>query len=255
MLNKMDLKTRIKELFCEETTMAPADFGGGSGGGGKSGLHVNLDEKDSARRNKDRRRKMIERKREKMLKGKQKAAEKGEGQPVDPRELLLGEFKLTLKESFVNKLMEYVITRKSAALREAVELMNEYPNLKKYVIEKSQRVLPKKPFCVYACRESSLTVEVGSAGKRSGNGPHLWCLSKHGASQNNNMLESFYIMEARITPNHALLYIPAFTDDMEKLIFSGKIEEPNENVLRNARRQNEVLLPGNINQGLIVEIH
>jgi hypothetical protein len=61
-------------------------------------------------------------------------------------------------------------------------------------------------------------------------------------------------MEAKITPDKVLIYLPAFSKDIEKLIFNGKIHEPESNVVRKAKNLNEVVLPQNIDTGLVLEI-
>lgn len=248
----MDLKNKIKELFIE--SMTGADPFSNSGGGGKNGTVVNMGDKDSANRRDDTRRKRVERERAKRLKGKKSGKTVKNEEPIDPRSLLLGEFRFTLKESFINKLIEYVVTRKTSILRDALDLMEEYPQLKKHIIEESKKALPERGFSVYVCRESTLNEEIGSAGERTGNGPHRWYLSEMSAVSHKGGLESYYVMEAKVNPSHTLLYVPAFTKDMEKLILSGKIDEPNDNVLRLARKMGEIVLVPEVNQGQIIRL-
>jgi hypothetical protein len=168
---------------------------------------------------------------------------------------LEGEMRLNLKETFLKHLVEYVSTRKSKPMREALKLMDEYPKLKRYAMRKSHQALPTRGFAVYAVRESTMTEEIGSPGYRSGDNAHNWCLNKQQAKRNTDVSDSYYILEAKILPKHVLLYLPAFASELEEFIYEGKIQEPEANIVRMAKQQNEAILPSNIDTGLIVEVH
>ena len=59
--------------------------------------------------------------------------------------------RFSLKEAFLANLMEYIVTRKSKPILEAVKLMEEYPKLKKYVTKKSREALPNRGFLCISC--------------------------------------------------------------------------------------------------------
>jgi hypothetical protein len=42
---------------------------------------------------------------------------------------------------------------------------------------------------------------------------------------------------------------------LEEFIHSGKVAEPTTNILRKARSRSEILLPGNINEGLVIHVN
>lgn len=248
-----NLENKIRELLFEGTMVSPADPGSGAGGG-KIGFKVNETDKKSAYRRKDARRKRRERSREKN--GKQKDQEEIYVEtPEEKRARLNGQMKLSLKETFINDLMEYASTRRSKPMKDALSLMEEYPKLKRYVIEQSKKILPTRSFNAYSVRESTMNEEVGSPGYRSGSNPHNWCLCKEQAKKNYGAANSYYVMECKILPKHVMIYLPAFTKEIENLIYSGKIDEPEQNVIRMIKQQNEVILPGDIDTGLIVEVH
>lgn len=212
-----------------------------------------------AKQKEDRERKMEERaqgKNLKPLKEKKKTTKKEE--EIDPREIareqrkqLKGEMRLTPKELVVSHLIEYVETRRSKPMLEIFELLDEYPKLKKYVKEMSKKKLPKNEFAVYSGRER-LDEEVGSEGKRAGDNPHNWYMSQFTARESADV-DDGYLIETKVTPDDVLLYIPAFTKLMEKCILEGLVEEPESNVLRKAKKQNELILPAKFNTGLIME--
>ena len=251
----MEIEEKIRKILFEQTMTAPADPGSGAGGG-KVGVRANLEDKPSTLRKKDARRKRRERSREKAISGLPKPKKvQDEAKEMDPRANLQGPMRLTLKETFLSSLVEYITTRKSRPILEAITLMEEYPKLKKFVTKKSRDSLPTRGFSVYAVRESTMNEEVGSPAYRTGTNAHNWCLNKSQAKRNSRLNEGYYIMEAKILPNHVLLYLPAFASDIENFIYEGKLmEEPQTNVLRMIKQQNEVILPSEIDTGLVVEI-
>ena len=225
--------------------------------GGTTGFHPTVAETPEHTKLKDARRKRRERQGEQRV-NRLKLADKKDanGDPIPlphPRETLQSELRLTLKEAFGVYLMEYVMTGKSSYIADAVALMEEYPALKTFVRETSQKALPKQAFSVFSAREH-FDEEVGSVAYRSGEHARSWYLTPHHAKDNTKHFENHMVMEAKITPDKVLIYVPAFTNLMEKLVFDGKIEEPMENVVRKARSKNELILPPSVDSGLIVEV-
>lgn len=252
----MEIEEKIRQALFEQTMVAPADPGSGAGGG-KVGVRANLEDKPSTLRKKDARRKRRERAREKAISGAVKESKvSADAQEIDPRANLEGPMRLTLKEAFLSNLVEYVTTRKSRPILEAIALMEEYPKLKKFATKKSREALPNRGFSVYAVRESTMNEEVGSPAYRVGPNAHNWCLNKSQARRNSDASDSYYVMEAKILPNHVLLYLPAFASEIENFIYEGKLmEEPQANVVRLVKQQNEAILPPDIDTGLVIEVY
>jgi len=180
---------------------------------------------------------------------------------VDPKEIvkqqrrnLKGGLRLTPLETFAAKLIYYIETKKQKHIIEAIELMEDYPKLGKYVKEQSKKILPKYEFCVYAGRER-LDEEIGQISQRSDGDYHNWTLSKESVKYVFNESESPYTMECKIVPDDVIIYIPAFTQLMENVILEGLIEEPSKNVIRDAKKQEEIILPGKYNEGYIIGVN
>lgn len=233
------IRNKFKEIFNESM-------------GGITGFHPGVNATPKLQQLKDRKRKKIERQggqRQNKLKESKKTKD---DVPPDPRLNLSGELRFNVLESFINNVIGYLDTNKSRYMMEAFSLLEEYPKLKEYVKEKSLEGLPKNSFSVFSARER-FNEEKGQPGYRTGDNPHNWSLTKHQARQNAALVEKAIIIEAKISPDKVILYVPAFTKLMEKLILSGKIEEPKTNVIRKAKLQNEVILPQSINTGLIIE--
>lgn len=228
--------------------------------GGLTGYARTIEKTPELHKHKDARRKRRERQGEQRLKEikkshekTEKAKNKGEAIP-DPRLNFTGELRYTPKEAFLVHLVEYLNTGKSKHMMNALKLMEEYPVLAKYIKEKSQKELPHQPFSVYSVREH-MDEEVGSPAYRSGDNPHNWYLTIPCAKDNCDHLHDHYVMEAKISPDKALIYLPAFSKDIEKLIFSGKIQEPETNVVRKAKSLHEIILPSHIDSGVVVEVN
>lgn len=211
----------------------------------------------------DARRKVIERERDKknrLIKGVQKDISKKveKGIEVDPivetQKAMSGHFRFSLKESFINSLMEFVSTGKKSHLNECLTLMEEYPKLKQYVTDRSKKSLPDRGFCVYSTRESSLNEKVGDPAYRSGASHKLWFLNKESAVNHaNSKHDAYVVFEAKVLPTHILIYVPEFTKDIEQLIYSGKVDEPAENVVRKAKSCMAAVLSKDVESGIIVE--
>lgn len=224
--------------------------------GGLTGFDPGVADTPALQRHKDVLRKKKDRQgdqRMNRLKTESKKSKKDDVPPPHPREFLANELRLTLKEAFGVYLAEYLSTGKSKYVMEAIKLMEEYPALNQYVKETSQKSLPKQSFCVYSTREH-LDEDVGSVAYRSGSKPHNWYLTAHQAKENSTHLDDHMVMEAKITPDKVLIYVPAFNQLIEKLIFDGKMEEPTSNILRIAKTKGEVILPPSVDSGLIVEV-
>jgi len=224
---------------------------GGATGFSRTGEDTPLQHKnDDARRKRKERQGKQRLNKIKSLKDKSKAKD---DDIIDPRLNMHGELRYTPKEAFLVHLVQYLHEGKSKHVMNALRLMEEYPNLAKYVRETSSTSLPRQAFSVYALREH-FNEEVGSPAYRSGDNPHNWFLTVPCAKENCNHLDRHIIMEAKITPDKVLFYLPAFSKDIENLIFSGKIEEPEINVVRKAKNLQELILPGNIDTGMVIEI-
>jgi hypothetical protein len=240
----MNLKEKLKQLLNESA-------------GGITGFNHGVQDKPSLQRSDDARRKKKERQGKQRMNrlklDEKKSKAKDEVVQPHPREFLANELRLTLSEAFGVYLAEYLSTGKSKYVMEAIKLMEEYPQLKKYVKETSQKHLPKQAFCVYSTRER-FDEEIGSVAYRSGSRPHNWYMTAHQAKDNATHLDEHMVMEAKITPDKVLIYVPAFNTLLEKLIFDGKIEEPEVNILRIAKSKNELILPPSVDSGLIVEV-
>lgn len=248
------MSRRIKELFIETAIQ------GGKASGGISGFEGGITKQSHAFHEHDRKRKVIERqgknrsKRiEERAKEKQKLKEKIQAQFIDhPRNALSGEMKYTIKEAFGAYIAEYLKTGRHDKLDEAVKLMEEYPKLAKYVHETSIKYLPEQ-FSVFSHRSKLEEDKIGSLRERSGDTPHLWTCSRHQAAENANYNDNS-ILEAKVSRNKVLIYIQAFNPLLEQMIFKGKIEESADiNILREAKRRNEIVLLPTVNQGVIVE--
>lgn len=178
---------------------------------------------------------------------------------LDPRELksvqrrqLSGELRLTPKEAFVSRLIAYLESNHSKHMMEAIKLLEEYPKLKNFVSQTSQKALPKNNFAVYSARER-LSEEIGEKGYRSPGNHHNWTLSR---SQIKEIWEcdEAYIMETKISPTDVIIYLPAFSKMMEKVIYEGLVDEPMTNVIRKAKFREEVVLSDKFDHGIIVEV-
>lgn len=238
----MHLREKIKQILNESM-------------GGITGFSPTVAQTPELHKHKDARRKRRERQGEQRLnkiKEAKKKAEKDEVQ-FDPRMNMQGELRFTLKEAFLVHLAEYLKTGKSRHVMNALRLMEEYPSLAKFVKETSQAALPKQAFSIYAAREH-FSEEVGSLAYRSGDSAHNWYLTIPCVKDNCNHLEEHFVMEAKITPDKVLIYVPAFAKMLENLIFAGKIAEPEVNVVRKAKNLSEVVLPSNIDSGLVIEV-
>jgi hypothetical protein len=257
----MYLKGKISKILNGELDATASNEAGqlNEAIGGLTGFARTDDQTPGLHKNKDARRKRRERQGNQRLKDIKKAREKADkatakGEPLpDPRLSMTGELRYTPKEAFLVHLAEYLNTGKSKHMMNALHLMEEYPALAKYVKESSQAALPQQAFSVYAVREH-FSEEVGSPAYRSGENPHNWYLTVPCAKENCNHLDDHFIMEAKITPDKVLIYMPAFSKELEKLILSGKIQEPQNNVVRKSRSLNEIVLPQNIDSGLVIEI-
>lgn len=241
----MNLKDRLNHLFQESI-------------GGMTGFDPQTETTPNLQRHKDVHRKRVDRQgdqREANMKRDEieKKADKKGVEPPHPRLYLKNELRLSLKEAFAVHLVEYLNTHKHKYIQEALKLMEEYPQLKQFVVETSKAALPNQSFSVYSAREH-LDEEVGSPGYRSGDHPRVWCLTRHQMMECSDHMTHPMILEAKISPDKALIYIPAFTKLMENLVYSGKIDEPEENVIRKAKNRNEIILPSSIDTGMIVEI-
>lgn len=255
----MDIKNTIKEIFNE--SIGHKGIASGHGKGFSKNI-TSSNHRESFKRM-DAKRKVEERAKAKRIKDMMhanKTAEKS-GQPpqFDARYFLDDTpFKLTLLESFVHNLIEYLNTGEKIHITEAVKLMEEYPKLKQYVIKNSTEKFPSKNATSVYLLGEHLEEEVGSVVKRPEGCIRICNLSLPEAelkAETSNHYDRCMILEAKITPDKILIYIPAFTQLMEKLIFSGKIQAPTENILRLAKQHNEVVLPPTINEGLVVKIH
>lgn len=239
----MDIKNKIKEIFNESLS---------------TGRDIGSNKTAGVERLNDARRKRNERKAEQRLKKLHKDDTKSikeTGQPkYHPRTFLQkSPLKFSLKESFIFNLIEYLNTGKKKYISEAVSLMEEYPNLKKYVLEQSHSKFPKNPLMVYSIREHFME-NVGDIIERDDESVHIWHLSEHEALLKSDQFNNHMILQSQITPDKILIYIPAFTNLMEELIFSGKIEEPEKNIIRLAHQKNEVILPPSVNKSIVTKI-
>ncbi len=164
-----------------------------------------------------------------------------------------GAYRLSLKETFLKHIVEYLNENKTKHLNEALDLMEEYPQLKRWVQQESMSQLPIGHFPVYAIREQ-FDEEVGKVATRSGDYPKIWHIEKNAAKNLAESFEDHYIMETKVSPDNTLLYIPAFTKMLESFIMGGKIMEPQNNVLRRARVRQEIILPGDVNEGMVIHV-
>jgi len=242
----MDITKKLAELFNE----------GLSGKNSKS-FGVTDENRELLFKEKDAKRKREERAKAKrieaMKKGNTNSVKNGGPIINHPRNFLVkSPLKLTLIETFIKELIEYLNTDKKRHIREAVSLMNEYPNLKKYVLEKSHNSFPKNPLHVYFITEH-LDEEVDQIVEHS-DCLKIGHLSEAECKLHEHKHDSHFISEVQISPDKILIYIPAFTKEMEELIYSGKIEESEINVLRKARQHNQLVLPPSINESRVIRI-
>jgi hypothetical protein len=98
-----------------------------------------------------------------------------------------------------------------------------------------------------------LSEEVGQICYREEGNHHNWFLNKEDAIKNLGSDSSFYISKAKVSPDQVILFVPAFAKHLENLIYSRKIEEREGNPVREAKRSSEIILPENINSGIIIE--
>jgi len=178
---------------------------------------------------------------------------------VDPQELkrqkresLVGELKLTPKQAFLSRLTAYLESGQSKHMIECFRLMEDYPKLKKHIKERSKKSLPKYTFKAYATRER-LNEEIGEKGCRCDGNSHNWTLSRSMAGEIWNTDEP-YLMECSVNPDDVVIYVPAFAKDIEHVILNGLVDEPTVNVVRKAKILEEIILPEQYNEGIIIEI-
>ena len=244
----MDIKTKLSEIFNEDFGNA-RDTSIGSRKGFKSGERSKV--ADAQRKKQER---YAEQRKKKLHKENEDSYKENGVLQHHPREFLNNSpLKLTLKESFINNLIEYVNSNNKKHLKDAIKLMEEYPNLHKFVTETSKTPFNNNVLSVYSIREH-LNEEVGSVIDRA-EGIKIGHLSLHEAEQKHSDREGYMILEAQISPDKILIYIPAFTKLMEELIYSGKIEEPTSNTLRAAKSHNELIMNPNVNKGVVVKIN
>lgn len=225
--------------------------------GGLTGFGASISDQKMGYRHKDAERKAKERAREKRIKNVQgkKTTKKDEEVEIDPRLYMQNsELRFSLKEAFINHLIEYLESNNKKHILEAVSLLKEYPNLKEWVKQESHKSLPKNPFSLYALSEW-LDEEVGAEHKRPQNKGYVWHLTESGLEYNKPNYQDAMVMECQISPDKALIYVPAFTKYMEELIFSGKIDEPVGNPLRKAKQLQEIITDDSVNSGMITKIH
>lgn len=220
--------------------------------GGITGFAKNDTEKRETFKRNDARRKRIERQSEQRLNKINKSKENGE--EIDPRTLLTTDMRFTLKESFLLQLLEYGQTGKYKYIEEAVNLMNEYPKLKTWVMETSHKALPTQAFSLYTLREW-FTEDVGTECERVGDGPHIWSLSENALSHKYSNYEDSMVLECRVSPNKVLIYLPAFSKMLEEFILSGKIMETIGNPIREIVRKKECVTENSINKAMITRIN
>lgn len=246
----MDIKTKINEIFNEGL-----DFGGSSGasfasrkGFKKNGLSLEADKQRK-------RRERAKQDRLKRLKKENDDRVKNGEQPAHhPREFLDNTpLKFTLLETFVNFLIEYVKEQNAKALNEAIALMEEYPKLGEYVKQTSRKCFNQNEMCVYSIKEHFFEEMEEEIERLEGH--RIYHLSIPQAESRHSDRTGYMILETKISPDKILIYIPAFTKDMEKLAFSGKIEEMTVNVLRETKRQNELILLPEVNKGKVIKIN
>lgn len=171
-----------------------------------------------------------------------------------PRELLTkSPLRFTLKESFINELIEYLNTNNKKNIKEALNLLNEYPKLKEYVIKESQKHFTNNVSIFKICEHFG--ENLNDIKNLSDNSTHIWSLTDHSAELKSDNYDDYMIIEAVISPDKVIIYIPAFLKDIEELIFSGKIDEPEKNIIRLAKQQNELLVEKSVNSGKIIKIN
>lgn len=249
-----NISQRIKDILADK----PLIINENQNLGGLTGFGRSISDQKMGYRHKDAERKAKERAREKRLKqiqGKQSSKKDENSVEIDPRVYMNdSELRFTLKEAFINHLIEYLETNKKHYILEAISLLKEYPNLKEWAKQESHKLLPKNPFSLYSLSEW-LDEEVGSEHKRPQNKGYIWHLTESGLDHRKPDYQDAMVMECQISPDKALIYIPAFTKYMEELIFSGKIDEPLGNPLRKAKQLQEVVTDDSVNSGMIIKIH
>lgn len=243
----MDVKNTIKNLFQEQY----------KGGSNRKDLSHAENRDSDLYRSHDAERKREERAAEKRLKLMKKENDESIdliGKPKHhPRDFLnKSPLKLTLKETFLKHIVDYIETNKKSHIKEAVQLMEEYPKLKEFVTSESRKPFSSL-FNVYHIKEhlhenEGETIELSDSLR-------AWHISKSDIEHRHPEFDNHMILEAKISPDKILLYLPAFSKLVEELIFSGKIEECQTNVLRKIKQHNELILHPSVNQGVITEIH
>jgi hypothetical protein len=225
------------------------------GFGGTTGFNPGDKDTPGLVRLKDAKRKQRERQGEQRIGAIQRARQgkMDEEEIIDPKSLLNGPMRLSLKETFLKHIIDYLEENKKSHLFEALDLMEDYPQLKTWVHSQSLNALPHNHFPIYAVREA-LDEEVGSIAQRSGEEPKIWFNNKNSAVAMANTYHEHYIMEAKVSPDKTLIYIPAFSKMLEQMITEGKVPPPTTNILRKARSRSEILLPGNVNEGLVIHV-
>ncbi|MFW6130013.1 MAG: hypothetical protein ACOC56_02440 [Atribacterota bacterium] len=67
--------------------------------------------------------------------------------------------------------------------------------------------------------------------------------------------ENYYIMECKVNPEDVVIYLPAFSKLLERVILEGLVDEPMCNVIRECKVRQEIVLPAEkYNEGYIVEV-
>lgn len=255
----MTFKNIIKNIFNEEVTN-PASFASRKGFD-----HKGTGDKTSDAYKKQHREHMQEvrekeREKEKLLKQMKKSDEKSQKETGNsifhPRDYLLNSpLKYTLKETFLLHLIKYLDDNNLNEIKEAINLMSEYPTLKKFVLETSHSAFDKeKEFHVYKLEEHFFN-DSNTEYELPENDFYIWTSSEQSALLKLENYDDAMLLEIKISPDKILIYIPAFTKLIEELCFSGKIEAPKNNILRLAKKYNEIILPGTINKTHINKIY
>ena len=247
----MDIKNKINEIFNEaigfqgSSSGSPSHRKNISVGGHKLSLEADKQRKRKERAKQDRLKRMKKDNDDRIKNGEQ---------PIHhPREFLDGSpLRFTLLETFVNFLIEYVKEQNTKHLDEAISLMEEYPKLGDYVKQTSRKCFNQNEMCVYSTKEhffEEMEEEVEHL-----DGHRIYHLSIPQVESRHADRSGYMILETKISPEKILLYLPAFTKDMEKLSLSGKIEEMTVNVIREAKRQNELILVPEVNKGKVIKV-
>jgi hypothetical protein len=241
----MSVRDKIKEILSENYKSLNGTFGQKQNKG-KSYLR----REDAKRKKKQRAKADNKPKTKKELEEEQSLSPKEKAKLQ--RRQLEGEMKLTPLECIGSRLAAYLETRNSKHMFEIFGLMEDYPELAKFVRDKSVAALPKYPFNVYSTREW-LGESIGDRGHRS-DGRHNWYLSKQKAKKLTEC-DKFKLIECgQVSPEDVILYIPAFSKLIERCILEGLIDEPSKNVVREAKTCEEIVLPEKYVEGVIIEI-